>query len=114
MKVWKARLSLVANDEMKWCTHFRFELQEKDYVKINKYYVEKGREWSSIHIPINMEYSRFYDSFKIEQGFERELNEDELKALEAEMKNKLIETLIMDKDYYISEYEQKMKAVKGE
>ena len=113
MKIWGARLNLTLNEQDEYVLFFNFEIQTGDYAKAYSCYRELGKTWSGKHIPINMEVSQHYSSYKVIQGFERELNEIELQELKENMKSFLIQKINNDKDCYLSTYQNKINCLKN-
>jgi hypothetical protein len=112
MKIWKAKLILLYIDDNDYKTKFTFELQEKEY-EVN----EKFKEWTwyenwiSERIPMNMTIERYYDNYKITQGFDYELNKTELVQLENDMRELMKKQLNYDKELYLKKYKEKLKAI---
>lgn len=112
MKILKAELVLF-NDK-KYTMIFSFELQQQDY-KVNEKFNEWTyfEDWISYKIPMNMTIERYYDNYKIIQGFDHELNEEELKQLEKDMRILMEKQLNYDKEIFLKEYEKKLKVIQG-
>ncbi len=113
MKIYKARLILDYTMDDKWDTRFYFELQDKEY-KLNK----KTNEWTYIdgwivnRIPNEMIVEQNgYDGLRVVQGFDRELNKDELSILETEMRKMMVKELDKQRKRFLKEHGNKIKAV---
>lgn len=113
MKIYKARLILNYTMDDKWDTRFYFELQDKEY-KLN----EKTNEWTHIdgwivkRIPMNMTVEQNgYSGLRVLQGFDRELNKDELSILETEMRKMMVKELDNQRKRTLDEYKNKINAV---
>lgn len=111
MKVWEARLILTLDMDDNWVVFFNFKEQEEDYTKSNNYYWELGKTWVANRIPISMQLSRHYSSYTAVQGFERELNEDELQELKENMKSFLIQEIEREKADYLTAYQKKINCL---
>jgi hypothetical protein len=112
MKIWKAELNLFYNFDEELQTKFRFELQDKEYetnTKNNEW--TYWENWTSERIPMEMTIEKYYDNYKITQGFDHELNKEELKQLEIKMRELMKKQLNYDKEMYLKSYEKKLKAV---
>lgn len=112
MKIWKAELILLHDKEYEM--NFSFEIQEQDY-KVNEKFNEWTyfESWISYKIPMNMILERYYDNYKIIQGFDHELNEEELVQLEKDMRKAMEKQLNYDKEQFLKEYEKKLKVIQG-
>lgn len=115
MKIWKAELILFYTFEKEELqTEFIFELEEHNYKENEKFnewiYFE---DWVSDRIPVNMTIERFYDNYKIVQGFDYELNKEELEQLEKDMRECMKKQLEYDKELYLKKYEEKLKVIQG-
>lgn len=113
MKIWKAELILNYNTEDKWQTKFYFELQKEDY-KVSENFHEWTyfKNWVGYRIPMKMQIENCsYGGFKIIQGFDCELNNNELVQLEKNMRNIMRKQLDYEREKYIKQYEIKLKAV---
>lgn len=113
MKIWEAELILIYNMEDKWEARFSFESDGKEY-KLN----ESTKEWTNWEgwigskIPINMTVDRTYSGeLKIVQGFDRELNSNELFVLEQEMRKLMVLRLANERESIIDKYKNKINAV---
>lgn len=113
MKIYKARLILNYTMDDKWDTRFYFELQDKEY-KLN----EKTNEWTHIdgwivnRIPNEMIVEQNgYDGLRVVQGFDRELNKNELNVLETEMRKMMVKELDVQRKRFLKEHGNKIKAV---
>ncbi|HCL4447179.1 TPA: hypothetical protein N2D16_002784 [Clostridium botulinum] len=113
MKIWKAELILNYNFEDKWQTKFYFEPQEEDY-KVNEKFNEWTyfKNWVGYRIPMKMLIENCsYSGLKAIQGFDHELNKDELIQLEKNMKSFMRKQLDCKKEEYLKQYENKLKAI---
>lgn len=113
MIIWKARLILDYTMDDTWETRFYFTLQNEDY-KLN----EKADEWIHIdgwtvkRIPMNMTVEQNgYDGLRVVQGFDRELNKNELNVLETEMRKIMVKELDVQRKRFLKEHGNKIKAV---
>lgn len=115
MKIWVAELILICNDENKWESIFDFKLSNKEWEfnsKNNSYTYFKN--WVSDRMPINMEIDRTWTGdLKVQQGFDRKLNCEELKELKNNMKTLMLKRLENEKNEYLSTYENKLKSIRG-
>ncbi|HBJ1650857.1 TPA: hypothetical protein LA460_000075 [Clostridium botulinum] len=113
MKIWKAELCLFYNFDNEWETDFSFELQEEEY-KINEKFNEWicFEDWVNYRIPMDMAIdNNGYTGFKVVQGFDNELNKEELIKLEKDMRDLMKKKLEIDKKRYLKDYENKIKAI---
>lgn len=113
MNIWKAELRLYCNEDYKYKTYFSFELQEEEY-KINEKFNEWicFEDWVSYRIPMNIAIeNNGYTGFKVVQGFNHELNKEELVKLEKDMRNLMRKQLDYEKVKYLEQYENKLKVV---
>ncbi|NFH01321.1 hypothetical protein FC831_13720 [Clostridium botulinum] len=113
MKIWKAELRLYCNEDYKYKTYFSFELQEEEY-KINEKFNEWicFEDWVSYRIPMNIAIeNNGYTGFKVVQGFDNELNKEELIKLEKDMRDLMKKKLKIDKKRYLEDYEKKLGAI---
>lgn len=115
MKIWKAELILFYSKDNMPDTRFTFEEQEKDY-KINDLNTEyiHSEDWTCDRIPIKMTIEK--DCFvvcKVVQGFDHQLDKNELGQLEKNMRSLLQKQLEYEKEIYLKKYEEKLKVVKG-
>lgn len=112
MKIWKSILVLFYNENEEHETKFKFELQEKDY-NLNKSADEwtHFEDWVMDRIPMNMTIERYYDNYKITQGFDHELNRKELTELEYDMRILMRKQLMYDKELYLKKFEEKLKVI---
>lgn len=109
MKIWKARLNLFYTLEDDYDIKFGFELQNEDY-KINKDEWIYSEGWISTRIPMIMTVENAnYGAYKVEQGFDHELNNEELKQLESDMKVMLKKKLDLEKEKFLLEYNRKIE-----
>jgi hypothetical protein len=70
MKIWKAKLILLNTDDNNYKTKFTFKPQEKEYEANNNFKEWTWFEnWVGDSIPMNMTIERYYDNYKIIQGF---------------------------------------------
>lgn len=113
MKIWKARLILNYTMDDTWETRFNFKLQDKDY-KLNK----KTNEYTHIdgwvvnRIPNEMIVEQNgCEGLRVVQGFDRELNKNELNVLEAEMRKMMVKELDIQRKRFLKEHGNKIKAV---
>jgi hypothetical protein len=112
MKIWKGVLILFHNENEEYETKFKFELQDKEY-NLNK----SGDEWThfgdwvSDSIPVNMTIERYYDDYKIIQGFDHELSKKELMSLEYDMRELMRKQSFYDKEIYLKKWEEKFKII---
>lgn len=115
MKIYKAELIMFLDydytSKSKYGCKFSFELEKEEYKKEEKYnHYTKGEGWVNYRIPINMEIMpTAVGLYKVVQGFEKELNEEELESLKREMTLKLIEQLNKDKEDYLRKYDNKIQ-----
>lgn len=114
MKIWVAKLILTYYKD-EWETIFNFELSDREY-ELNErrdgYIYSKG--WICDRIPVNIEIEKTWTGLKVQQGFDRELNEEELREVKSEMKNLLLKDLEYEKDEYLKRYEDKVKVLREE
>jgi len=112
MNILKAELVLLHDKEYKMI--FSLELQEQDY-KVNKKFNEWTyfESWISYKIPMNMTIERYYDNYKIIQGFDHKLSEEESKLLEKDMRTLMEKQLNYDKEQFLKEYEKKLEVIRG-
>ena len=113
MKIWEAELILFYSDESKWETRFSFETDDKNYKfneKTNQWAYWEG--WIGNQIPIAMTVDRTYcGELKVVQGFDRELNQEELFIVEQEMRKLLVKKLNQEREIMIKKYEDKINSV---
>lgn len=115
MKIWEAELILFYTFEEELKTKFTFELQEKEY-EVNKNNNNEWfyfKDWVSDRIPMNMTIERYYDNYKIIQGFDHELKKEELEQLEKDMRVLTRKQLDYDKELYLKKYEEKLKVIES-
>lgn len=113
MKVWEARLILNYTMDDTWETRFVFELQDKDYK-----FIDNNNEWvhrdgwiiNRISAKMTVEQNG-YSGFRVVQGFDRELNKDELSVLEIEMREMMVKELDNQRKRFLKEHGNKIKAV---
>lgn len=114
IKIWKAKLVLYYTDEDTYKTKFFFDLMENEY-KINEYSKDEWtyfEDWVMDRIPMKMIAEKYYDNYNIIQGFDHELNADELIRLEADMKTFMLKHLNYDKEKCLEQFDKKFKAIK--
>lgn len=112
MKIWKAELKLVRDDNNEYIVKFIFSQEEYEY-KVNEKYNEwiYSRDFYCDRIPIEMKIENDSYNLSIIQGFDHELNVEELKTLKLEMKKFMI-TYLHDENEVISFiYDKKHKAI---
>ena len=114
MKIWKAELILICGENIKYEIDFYFELQEKEY-KLNEKFNEwiHSKSWICSRIPMKMSIESEY-SLKVMQGFDRELNKEELKNLKEEMKKFMIAYLEQENEIILKRYNDKVKTITEE
>lgn len=114
MKIWKAKLVLFYIEDETYSVKFNFELQEQEY-KINDKFKEwiHSKDWICDRVPMNITIERYYDNYKIIQGFDHELNDEELKQLESDMRDLMKKQLNYDKEIYLKKFEDKLKAIRS-
>ena len=113
MKIWEASLILIYNLNDEWESIFSFKSDDKDYTAN-----EDTKEWTSWKnwignkIPMNMTVDKTYNGeLKIIQGFDRELNENELFTLEQEMRKLMVVKLNEERESILDKYKNKINAV---
>ncbi|XZH99929.1 hypothetical protein ACSXEK_15970 (plasmid) [Clostridium perfringens] len=106
--IWDAILTLETNNKQ-WYTRFNFVKMGENYKDCKDYW--KSESVGDI-IPKQMKIVNGIVDPYIEQGFERELSEEELKLLEIEMKVKLKEYLTCKKERINQAYENMIKSIK--
>jgi hypothetical protein len=101
MKIWKAKLILLYNDDNTYEIKFFFELQDKEF-NLNEKFNEwtHYEDWVMNRIPLKMTIERYH-----------ELNEEELEQLEKDMRELMKKQLEYDKELYLKKYEEKLKAI---
>ena len=113
MKIWKAELVLFYTENDTYDIKFSLTLQEQEF-EFNERTSDEwihAKEWVVDRIPKKMNIERYYDNYKITQGFDHELNEEELKQLEKTMRECMQKQLDCDKELYLKKYEQKLKVI---
>lgn len=110
MKIWIASLQVFLNFKTnKYETGFYFEEEEEDYI-----FDENLNEWVFVkrylikRIPKDM---KLKDNNTIIQGFDRKLNDEELKEVELNMRKMLEEKLREEFSRVYETYNKKLKAV---
>lgn len=113
MKIWKAKLILIYDENNNWNSIFHFDSDDKDYIADeNAKEWTYWQNWTARVIPMNMTVNRtFSDSLTIVQGFDRELQANELCILEQEMRQLMIKTLKQEREYFLDEYNNKINAL---
>lgn len=113
MKIWQAELALRFNLDEQWETRFTFELQPGDFTineKFNEWTYHK--DWLVDRIPMDMIVERCgYEGFKIVQGFDYEVTEEELHKIETRMRKLMRKQLDFEKENYLKKYEKMLGAV---
>lgn len=113
MKIWKATLVLFYNIDDEWESRFTFELQDKPF-EINIYVPDEWiyRDgWSITSIPMNMNVEPTTCGYKVVQGFDHDLSKEELNKLKRTMEERLGNYFYEEKENYIQNYEDKMRAI---
>lgn len=112
MKIWKARLNLICMDTYEYDLNFNFKLLDKDYQENKNYnewiYLEP---WIAGRVPMEMTLSTGYDNISVIQGFDHELNQEELKDVEINMRKLIKEKLNDNMEIYKKQYEKKLKVL---
>lgn len=111
MQVWEARLRLVCNDDYQYESRFSFKLQNEDHIKYRHSYIESNPSWTPNVIPVNMQVSNYCENYRAVQGFEKELDDDELIELEKQMKAALIDKMTLDMENYMELYNRRIKCL---
>lgn len=115
MKIWKAELFLIYDLNDEWITRFNFELQDENY-KINEYNDKEWvffKNWVSYRIPKYMKVQPSTSGFKVEQGFDYELTEEELEQLKKDMIEEMKKCLTLKKERYLQTYETQIQVLEG-
>lgn len=117
MKIWKAELMLFYTDEDKWTTKFKFKSDDKEY-EINNKFDEWNHceDWIMDRIPMNMCIEGLHtltNGFKVVQGFDRELSAIELFYLRNQMIVMMEKQLKFQKEKYLKEWDEKLRAICG-
>ena len=109
MKIWKTTLNMQMDFDYDYKLFFDCGSDGKDY-KENKKYNEWTRSdgWLITTIPMGMECDKTY-GYKIQQGFDYEPNDYQLREIKTEMINYLQKVLHMEKKEYLDEYNKKIK-----
>lgn len=115
MKIWKAELFLLYDLNDEWITRFNFELQDGNY-KINEHNEEWVffENWVSYRIPKYMKAEPCISGFKVEQGFDYELTEEELEQLKKDMIKGMKKYLTLKKERYLQTYETQIQVLEGD
>lgn len=109
MKIWEAKLVLCTDENDNWKTFFKFEKAKGRYSKQKSvYYEQNGGRFVANTVPVEKVISRHYSSYKVSQGFEHELSEQELIKVESDMKDFLVSKIMYDKDEYLNEFFKKI------
>lgn len=116
LKIWKAELILFCDDEDKWITRFEFKTNNKEYEinnKFDEWVYSEG--WLMDRLPMNMnvEGLTYSTGFKVIQGFDKELSSIELTNLRNEMTALMKKQLNFEKEKYLKEWDNKLRAVCG-
>lgn len=111
MQVWETRLRLVCQDDYQYESHFSFKSHSEDYIKYKHSYIESNSSWTPNVIPVDMQVTHYYDNYRAVQGFERELNEDELAELKEKMKTAIVNKMTLDMKDYMELYNRRMKCL---
>ena len=111
MKIWEAKLILFYNDNNEYETRFDFELKGDNY-EVNGSFKEwtYSEGWICNRVPMEM-IAESNHVLKIIQGFDKELNEEELKSLKEEMKIFIQRRLNYEKEIFLQRYDDKVKAI---
>lgn len=122
MKIWKAELILRYTEKEEYKTEFKCELQKEEYEVLNT----KGLKFAWIKadtcvylnnvtgniIPMNANIERtIAGNLKIVQGFDHELNNEELISVKRVMSECMRNQLLYERDMYLKENENKLKAI---
>ena len=111
MKIWRAVLVLSLNENDEYVTKFKFEQTDKEYEERKEdWFWYEG--WIGDKIPKKMTISNYYSNYKIEQGFDRKLSEEELDKLQKDMKALMVKQIEYDKKEYLSNIEEKLAVLK--
>ena len=114
MKIWEAKLILFYAEDGSFKLRFTFESDDKDYKeneKFNEWFCSEG--WIGYKIQMNMVIEKAYGNLKVIQGFDHELNKEELKQLELEIRRFMRKKLDYDREIYQRDYEKKLSVIKG-
>lgn len=114
MKIWEARLNLICKDVDDYELNFYFEQLQEDYKtnsKCTEWVHSKG--WIYRRVPMEVTISASYGNVSAVQGFDYELNQEELKEVEMSMRKLIREKLDSDREIYLRQYEEKLKVLKG-
>lgn len=117
MKIWKATLTLGLNSYGKWETIFKFdkEPENRDYRvhSINNDEWVAVVNWDVFLMPKNKTiYNWCYSTTYAIQGFDYELNRDELRVLEKDMEIFMFTKLIEKYEGCVELYDGKMQFIK--
>lgn len=117
MKIWKATLTLGLNSNGEWETVFEFneEPKNRDYRvhSINNNEWVAVVNWGIYIVPKNKTiYNGAYSANYVTQGFDYELNKNELKTLEKDMKDFMFAKLSDEHEDCVKLYDGKMQFIK--
>lgn len=112
MKIWKARLNLICMDTYEYDLNFNFELLDEDY-QVNKNYNEwiHPEGWICKRVPVEATILTSYNNISVTQGFDHELNQEELKDVEMNMRKLIKEKLNDNMEIYKKQYSEKLKVL---
>lgn len=110
MRIYIAELMIISDDNGDYEVTFSFEQSKREF-KYNKETNEFTyfKDWVSDRIPKNMSIEpSMWGGYKVVQGFEENLNEEQLKKLEDGMRMLLMAKLEMEKEKAVNRFEEKI------
>ena len=116
MKIWEARLILRIDENDKMFKEFTCVCNANEFEvdKNNKSWkIKTNDKWIRYNIPMNPILKSRYN-ISVTQGFDHELNQEELKNVEMNMRKLIKEKLDSDMEVYRKQYEKKLKVLEGE
>lgn len=113
MKIFVAELVMISEDE-DYEVKFNFEENDKDFeFNENKNEFIHFDDWSDEKFPAKMSVKcSTFTGLKVVQAFDRELDKEELQALEQDMRYALINKLETEKQKVVLEFDQKINKLK--
>lgn len=113
MKIWSVTLRLgyiYDKREGGWYTKLSIDTSDVDYVKVNdKYWEQKAYIRDSI--PSKIEVRKISTVYLAECGYENQPTDEELKAIEEEMKQAIFNYIEEEFSYDLSNYKSKLRAL---
>ena len=118
MKIWIAELSVRGNERDEYHLVFKYNISKKDDYKLHKEHYEFYRVdgWLVDRFPLEATVvASSGGTYKVVQAFQKELTDEELNYTQLKMRAMLIDALISEKNFWITNTNRKLDvAIRGE